>query len=102
MQFGLPPSSSREISSAEEGLATVNGLLNKPAPKSRLLVHPALMYVAAAAGEGRTFKELFDYLGKYVSSKAVKFGLCRKSKAGSGAELSAIGRKQIYFEGAVS
>ena len=32
MSFGLPPSSSRDVASAEEGLATLNGLLNKPAP----------------------------------------------------------------------
>jgi hypothetical protein len=61
--YGLPPSTSREIASCEEGLATINGLLNKPRDQ-RLLIHPALMYVAASAGEGRTFQELFDYLGK--------------------------------------
>lgn len=62
-EYGLPPSTSREIASAEEGLATINGLLNKPFDQ-RLLIHPALMYVAASAGEGRTFQELYDYLGR--------------------------------------
>ena len=60
------------------------------------------MYVAASAGEGRTFQELFDYLGEFVSSPAVRFGLCRKAKSGSGpSPIAAVGRKQIYFEGAI-
>ena len=45
----------------------------------------------------------YDFLGKWVASPAVRFGLCRKAKAGSGpSPTKAVGRKQIYFEGAVA
>ena len=30
----------------------------------RFLVTPAMLYIAAVEGEGRTFRELFDYLEK--------------------------------------
>jgi len=40
------------VGAGEEGLATINGLLNKP-PQHRLLVHTAMMYLAAAAGQVR-------------------------------------------------
>ena len=92
---------SRSVSATEEGLATLNGLLNKP-PEKRALVFPALLYLAASAGEGRSFHELFEYLGTFVEPAPVRFGLCRKAKAGSGDTLKALGRRQIYFEGAVA
>jgi hypothetical protein len=100
LEFKLGLTTSRNVAATEEGLASLNGLLNKTNQK-RSLVFPALMYLSASAGEGRTFAELFEYLSDFVESPSVRFGLCRKAKAGSGSERASIGRLQIYFEGAV-
>ena len=59
------PSNARELAATEEGLASLNGLLFYPTdPAMRFLVTPALLYIAAVEGEGRTFRELFEYLEK--------------------------------------
>ena len=59
------PSNARELAATEEGLASLNGLLFYPTdPSMRFLVTPAMLYIAAVEGEGRTFRELFDYLEK--------------------------------------
>lgn len=46
-EFGLGLTTSRSVAATEEGLASINGLLNKPAHK-RSLVFPALLYGEAS------------------------------------------------------
>ena len=59
------PSNARELAATEEGLASLNGLLFYPTdPSMRFLITPAMLYIAAVEGEGRSFRELFDYLEK--------------------------------------
>ncbi|CAD5117856.1 DgyrCDS6601 [Dimorphilus gyrociliatus] len=100
-KFGLKTRETREWSSTEEGLASLNTTLNA---KSKLLWQPAILYYVACLSETMTFKELFDHLGRYLSCKDTRWRYVLRVKRLLPDPNAAGGHggDQVYFEGAIT
>ena len=86
----------RDLAATEEGLASLNGLLFYPTdPSLRFLVTPALLYIAAVEGEGRTFRELFDHLERFIPSPRNRYNHCVRAKRSVPHDRAANGRGQV-------
>jgi len=99
-RFGLRSGSCRESVSTEEGLATVNTLLNA---NTKYLFSAALLYYASCKAITMSFRELFDHLGQYVNNPDVRWRHVMRIKRGlkDPNEVGGYGNDQCYFEGAV-
>jgi len=99
-KFGLRGGGSRESVTTEEGLATVNTLLNA---KTKYLFSSALLYYASCKAVTMSFSDLFEHLGQYVKNPDLRWRHVMRIKRGlvDPQDLGGYGNDQCYFEGAV-
>ncbi|XP_069124385.1 microtubule-associated tyrosine carboxypeptidase 1-like isoform X3 [Argopecten irradians] len=99
-RFGIKGMGSLEHMRAEEGLAAIHTILEA---KERFLWGPAMLYYTACKASGMSFKQLFDHLGTYISSKEQRWKYCMRVKRGlvDPNDIGGYGKDQCYFEGAV-
>ncbi|XP_038049335.1 uncharacterized protein KIAA0895-like [Patiria miniata] len=99
-RFGLSGLNSQTLAETEEGLASINTVLQA---KNKYLFSQALTYYTACKATEMTFHELFDHLGQYLMDKELRWKYvmrvkrCLQDPGGVGGN----GKDQCYFTGAV-
>jgi len=99
-KFGIKSLRSYQLLRTEEGLATINTVLNA---RVKYLWYPALLYFSACMASEMTFKELFDHLAHYIRNDEQRWKHVMRIKRGlqNPNDLGGCGKDQCYFEGAI-
>ncbi|XP_019646994.1 PREDICTED: uncharacterized protein KIAA0895-like [Branchiostoma belcheri] len=99
--FGLRSCRSWEAVAIEEGLATVNTMLQA---KVKYLWVPALLYYASCMSTEMTFSDLFHHLETFIKDVHQRWKIVLRIKCGlpdPAKDLGGCGKDQAYFAGAV-
>ncbi|CAH1229104.1 KIAA0895L [Branchiostoma lanceolatum] len=99
--FGLRSCRSWEAVAIEEGLATVNTMLQA---KVKYLWVPALLYYASCLSTEMSFSDLFHHLETYIKDVHQRWKIVMRIKCGlpdPAKDLGGCGKDQAYFAGAV-
>ncbi|XP_064610514.1 microtubule-associated tyrosine carboxypeptidase-like [Liolophura sinensis] len=99
-RFRLTPMSSRKLVSTEEGLATINTVLDS---RVQFLWTAALLYYSACKAEYMSFGELYEHLEKFVNDREQRWKHCIRVKRGLDDVNvpGGYGKDQCYLEGAI-
>nr|XP_054753362.1 uncharacterized protein LOC129259115 [Lytechinus pictus] len=98
-QFGLKKFSSHLLLETEEGLATINTLIQA---NKKFLWFPAILYYTACKAATMTFEELFAHLGHYIENRELRWRYVMRVKRSlpDPAGVGGYGNDQCYFKGA--
>ncbi|XP_078618643.1 microtubule-associated tyrosine carboxypeptidase 1-like [Branchiostoma floridae x Branchiostoma japonicum] len=99
--FGLRSCRSWEAIAIEEGLATVNTMLQA---KVKYLWVPALLYYASCMSTEMSFSDLFHHLETFIKDVHQRWKIVMRIKCGlpdPAKDLGGCGKDQAYFAGAV-
>ncbi|XP_071485128.1 uncharacterized protein [Diadema antillarum] len=99
-QFGLKRLRSPRLQETEEGLATVNTLIQA---NQKFLWIPALIYYTACKASIMTFEELFAHLGHFLENRELRWRYVMRVKRSlpDPGGVGGYGNDQCYFKGAV-
>ncbi|XP_071800852.1 microtubule-associated tyrosine carboxypeptidase 1-like [Asterias amurensis] len=99
-RFGLGSLSSYTLTESEEGLASINTMLEA---NQKYLYFQALTYYVACKATELTFQELFDHLGQYVVDQELRWKYVMRVKRclQDPGSVGGYGKDQCYFAGAV-